>query len=255
MDLSSAGETFMKLFGSEKLNVNLGKNVKFGVSVEDDTVEMTLSGKKSLEKNKAKLKSYKTYKEGYTSNRGAHNKNTYFFTYTLKFKDEKSKEHKLTYNVRFARGTEDSNYYYYRCYVYEDQYENEVTTFYGAVNGLDDSTAKFLKLKTSRECIAIKALLIAQTHYRTAKKQCKDMEAVKKLKAAYIEPLKDEPYVSNSHSVEISLDGKMIFKYDRTTGNIKPRRAKSRAPFPTPSSTTANLWFGSSPLSWRSRPR
>ncbi|MBP3321407.1 MAG: leucine-rich repeat protein, partial [Clostridia bacterium] len=226
MDLSAAGEVFTKLFGEDGMEVKLGKNVKLGVTVEDDTVNMTLTGKKSWEKKNSKLKSYKSYEKGYEDNHNAHNDNTYFFTYTLKYTDENKKDHFLTYNVRFARGTEESNYYFYRCYVYEGEYENEVTTFYGAVNGLDGALASKLKLKTGRARVAAKAFLIVQSHYRTAKKECKNMEALKKLDCAYIEAIKGEPYVENSHSFEIDLDGSMVFKYDRATGGIKPQKSE-----------------------------
>lgn len=101
-----------------------------------------------------------------------------------------------------------------------------MTTFYGAVNGLNDALAGKLGMKTGRSRVAPKAFLIAQSHYRTAKKECKNMDAVKKLKCAYIEAIKGEPYVSNNHSFEVDLDGKMVFKYDRATGGIKPQKSE-----------------------------
>ena len=223
IDLAGENALLAKLFGSPKLDVKLGKNLSFGVAVDGSRVEMTLGGKGSKSISKSGVGSYPSYEKGYEANHEPHNKNTYFFQFKDTYKDENGVKHYLTYNVRFARGTEESNYFYYRCYVYEGKYENEVAKFYGAVNGLNDTLAKAIGAKTYRERVAPKALLIYKTCSLTINKQAKTVKDIDKVasNAAYIEAIAQAPSYSNEHSFDVELSGKLIFEYDKENG-LKP---------------------------------
>ncbi len=223
IDLANQNQILAKLFGSDKLDVSFGKNVSFGVSVDGSRVEMTLGAEHSKSMDKTSVGVYSSYKEGYEKNHGSHNKNTYFFQFTGTYTDQKGKEHLLTYNVRFARGTEESNYFFYRCYVYEGKYSNEVATFYGAVNGLNDIMSKAVGAKTYREKVAPKAFMIYKCHLATANHSAKKVKDIADLdgSAQYIEALNQNPSVTNSHSFDVKLSGKLIFEYDREAG-LKP---------------------------------
>jgi len=223
IDLAGQNELLAKLFGSSSIDVNLGKNLSFGVSVDGSRVEMTLGGTYDKSFEKGSVGAYASYEDGYEANHQAHNKNTYFFQFKDVYTDKDGVKHNLTYNVRFARGTEKSNYFYYRCYVYEGDYKNEVAKFFGAVNGLNDSLAKVVGARTYRERVASKALMIYKVHLTMANKEAKTVKDISKLdsSAIYIEAIAKSPSYTNSHSFDVELSGKLIFEYDRENG-LKP---------------------------------
>lgn len=208
VDLGLAGEAFEKLFGSDSFDISFGKNVKFTTEIDGDTIELLLKASK----NYSKTSVTGDYKKGYTDNHGNHNKNTYFFQYKGTVKDSDGVKHELVYNIRFARATETDNYYYYRCYVYEGNYNNKITEFYGAVNGLS-------KQKSTRAELAPKAYLIYQSYHLSAK-NVKDIDKIKKLgsDAHYIEGIQKAPHIENKHSFDMGLEGKLVFQYDSEKG-------------------------------------
>ena len=217
VDLQQAGTLFTKLFGSPSLNVNIGKNV--AISAETNGSEITLNfGAKTSKKSEH---TYGSYKEGYEYVAGAraHNKNTYLFTFDGVVTDSDGIKHNLVYNIRFARDHETDGYFYYRCYVYEGirgaNYNNEVQTFYGAVNSQ-------AAVAQGRSGLIHKAYMIYFIHLTSAE-HAKDMDKIKKLgtDAQYIEAIKDEPHIENKNEFTASLNGEFVFKYDPQTF-IKP---------------------------------
>ena len=217
VDLQQAGTLFTKLFGSPSLNVNIGKNV--AISAETNGSEITLNfGAKTSKKSEH---TYGSYKEGYEYVAGAraHNKNTYLFTFDGVVTDSDGIKHNLVYNIRFARDHETDGYFYYRCYVYEGirgaNYNNEVQTFYGAVNSQ-------AAVAQGRSGLIHKAYMIYFIHLTSAE-HAKDMDKIKKLgtDAQYSEAIKDEPHIENKNEFTASLNGEFVFKYDPQTF-IKP---------------------------------
>ena len=211
VDLGIAGDVFTKLFGNDGMNISLGKNVKFSTTVDGDTVTMELKGSKS------KSGSYSSYEKGYNAVSKAHNKNTYFFTYSGTVKDDKDKSHKLKYNIRFARDNETDNYYYYQCRVLEDG--KEVDRFYGGVNGLDLSSLLGTKSsKSTRSAVAPKAYLIYKMHYEKAKelKKYKNLENANYAESIISAPVQDEA----DYNFNLALSGNLVFKYDKDKGLV-----------------------------------
>lgn len=216
VDLGMAGELLTKLIGQRSLDFNIGKNVS--ISAQTNGSEITFSFDA---KTKPKKSAYSSYQKGYEHYAGAraHNKNTYFFTFSGKVKDSDGNEHNLIYNIRFARDHETDGYFYYRCYIYEGvrgvNYSNEIQTFYGAVN-CRSAVAK------GRSGLTAKAYLIYLTHLASAK-HVKDIDKVKKLgyDAQYSEGIASVPNMENKQTFNASLSGEFVFKYDKKTV-IKP---------------------------------
>lgn len=211
VDLGIAGDVFTKLFGNDGMNISLGKNVNFSTTVDGDTVTMELKGSKS------KSGSYSSYEKGYNAVSKAHNKNTYFFTYSGTVKDDKDKSHKLKYNIRFARDNETDNYYYYQCRVLEDG--KEVDRFYGGVNGLDLGSLLGTKSsKSTRSAVAPKAYLIYKMHYEKAKelKKYKNLENANYAESIISAPVQDEA----DYNFNLALSGNLVFKYDKDKGLV-----------------------------------
>lgn len=213
MDLGKGGEVFTKLFGSGKIDVNIGKNVSITAQTNGSEITLDFSAKAKKENSKT----HGSYKEGYEYCAGAraNNKNTYFFTFNGSVKDSDGKKHNLVYNIRFARDHETEGYYYYRCYVYEGErgvnYSKEIQTFYGAVN-CRAATEK------GRSGLSSKAFIIFSVHLASAK-HVKDIDKIKKLgsDAQYSEAIKKAPHAENESTFTATLDGSLVFRYDKDT--------------------------------------
>lgn len=107
VDLQKGGDIFTKLFGSGKLNVNIGKNVAITAQTNGSEITLNFSAKAS----KKKESTYGSYQKGYEHVAGsrAHNKNTYFFTFDATVKDSDKVEHHLVYEDYDSKGNPKIN--------------------------------------------------------------------------------------------------------------------------------------------------
>ena len=206
VDLSGKASILSTLIGSNKLDFSIGKNTKINIVPDGDSVTVTLGSKKE------KSKSYNSNKEGYNDNHEAHNKNTYHFKFMGVVKGKE-----YSFNVRFAKGTEELGYCYYMLSIYEGYYaKDKVVEEYGVVNG-----AKGL---LGRNAYASKASLIYASYLASAIKN----ENIKK-GSVYSEAVgnfDENKNLSTKSSFELSLSGSLKFKYDKneirlTEGEIK----------------------------------
>ena len=206
VDLSGNASILSTLIGSDKLDFSIGKNTKINIVPYGDTVTVTLGSKKE------KSKSYNSNKEGYNDNHEAHNKNTYHFKFMGVVKGKE-----YSFNVRFAKGTEDLGYCYYMLSIYEGYYaKDKVVEKYGVVNG-----AKGL---LGRNAYASKASLIYASYLTSAiaKENIKEGEVYSEAVGSFDE----NKNLSTKSSFELSLSGSLKFKYDKneirlTEGEIK----------------------------------
>ncbi len=206
VDLSGNASILSTLIGSDKLDFSIGKNTKINIVPDGDSVTVTLGSKKE------KSKSYNSNKEGYNDNHEAHNKNTYHFKFMgiVEGKD-------YSFNVRFAKGTEDLGYCYYMLSIYEGYYaKDKVVEKYGVVNGV--------KGLVGRNAYASKASLIYASYLTSAvaKENIKEGQVYSEAVGSFDE----NKNLSTKSSFELSLSGSLKFKYDKneirlTEGEIK----------------------------------
>ena len=205
IDLESESDILAKLFGSASLNFSFGDHLSATTEIEGSQVSMSV--KLAYEKSKNLTNDYK---RGYENN----DTNTYFFQYYDWITQ-------CTYNIRFARGTECDDYYYYRIYIYKglpgmNYGDSMLKAKYGAVYG--DYTAK------GRDRVTATAWLI----YAHAQKQVRDAYVSVKPEGGFEVNIGEQdnisyepitfPYKADSHQVAkhsfgASLEGKLVFEF------------------------------------------
>ncbi|MBQ3082180.1 MAG: leucine-rich repeat protein, partial [Clostridia bacterium] len=224
VDLSKGGSMFSKLFGANNFEIKLGKNVKFITDIEGDTATLKLTASKSWDKTSSK---YTLYEQGYNNNAQAHNKGSFFFTYKAKIKEKNLKTRTITYNIRFVKEPDSDGYYYYRCYIYEESYNNKIALFYGGVNESPFGDLINKGRSTTRLNLKAKSYLIYVLHSGYAKEGA-SVSGIKDLgvKAQYTEQIigSKQPLRTNKNAFAISLEGEFQLKYDREKG-ITPVKA------------------------------
>ncbi len=152
VDLHNAGSDMLKLLGVDCVEIELNKNLDFRITPDKDTVTIGIEYEK-----KGKSKEAVDPKTGYNSNKSS----KYRFKFNYLFVDTLGDVHDFTYLIHFARGTEDSNFYYYHCYVYEGNTKatgTKIDEFYGVVNAP-------LAAPNLREGAKMKARVVALYHY------------------------------------------------------------------------------------------
>ncbi len=152
VDLHNAGSDMLKLLGVNSVEIELNKNLDFRITPDKDTVTIQLEYEK-----KGKPKEAGDPKTGYNSNKSS----KYRFKFNYLFVDTLGDVHDFTYLIHFARGTEDSDFYYYHCYVYEGNTKatgTKIDEFYGVVNAP-------LAAPNLREGAKMKARVVALYHY------------------------------------------------------------------------------------------
>ena len=207
MDLSDGGDILMTLLGAKDWNFKIGKNTKISSVADGKTLTVSLNS--AFEKHKSnKTGSFtKDYKKGYNDNHGAHNKNTWFFQYEASVKDEDGVSHKYTVNIRFARNTQSENYYYYRLYIYEGDYNNAKVEKYGVVNALN-----------GRKGAQAQSLLIYY-EYISAAKEAKDIKKGSVREEPIFSHLFDEGSAT-THDFEVTIYGDIKFQYEKGRGLV-----------------------------------
>ena len=205
VDLSRSNSIITALLGSTQWSFNLGKNLSLSFDIEG--TQATISINASYNK---KAGDYGTsYEAGYKANHEAHNKNTWFFQRKLPIVDRSGILHNYTMNIRFARGSAEFGYCYYRCYIYEGAYNNQKVLFYGAVRGLNGRSA--YKVKADFIYLAYAAKAIAQG----------DITKGYQYRETIINPVeKMQPSVSNKVSFGVTLYGDIVLQYQKGKGII-----------------------------------
>ena len=178
VDLSQGGGILAQLLGSLNFNFKLNDNLSMSISVDGDKVKVSLNAEytksKTTTKTKAKTNSgYNTntvnsepddirdygidYEQGYRDNvTGNHHGDTWRFAQF--FTIDGIGSYKM--NIWFARGTEELNYYFYRCSVYDVKTQKQQRLFYGIV-----------KAKGGRAGCLQKAIVICKTYAAEAQKK------------------------------------------------------------------------------------
>ncbi len=235
MDLSAMDDTIIKLLGGRSMNFNISKNIKAYIDIEDSTITVGLKGNWKKSKNKNSSLDPQT---GYEQNKMPHNKGSYFYQRYATVTENrdigagiiKKIKHKLTYNIRYYKDPNIEDFYYYRMYIYEDKWENNIATLYGKVNGgsvLSEFGFPDNSGKIGRERVAQKAQIAYLGHYSKLLKDLKDKKTkndkeFKDLVAkgyVYTENEKADKYQSStSNTFSVALGGELVFKYDRDQG-------------------------------------
>ena len=237
VDLSRAGDVIMKLLDGKSWNFNIGKNVSFGIEIEDDeiTIDLTAKYNKKSETNNYKLPAAE---EGFNSYKKRGNKGSYNYRFVLPVFEYRTNGitiegvesytpilHNVIYDVRFYECPNAKNYFYYRCHIYEGSSTNTLYKFYGRVNGsLNDKV-------TGRARVGIKASTIALSHLMKLFEYDSDLKIYKPRKCTKndadfasflsVDPKinemytpKGESYEQSNHNFSIGLEGKVVLKYE-----------------------------------------
>ena len=201
VDLSAGGDILSTLFGSDTLNFKLGNGKPISIVVDGKTITVSLNAERTGSKNSSVGEPTSDFKSGYQNNHDPHNKDTWYFSYRETLYDEKGEPHTYKFNVRFARGTEKLNYYYYQCSVYQMNKVKPVLQFYGRVNS-----------ESGRAGLAGKSSIIVYTYLHEAQKY-DDIS----MGTAYFEEIKKEDNSSvnqTKNSFNASLYGEVVFQYE-----------------------------------------
>ncbi|MBQ4268456.1 MAG: leucine-rich repeat protein, partial [Clostridia bacterium] len=144
LDLGEYSSFLKKLLND--FEFKFSDNISLTTEIDGDELTARLSAGLMREGSGKVL--YSSYKEGYEKNIKGSTGNTYFYQMI---------SNGYTYNIRFARGMEANNYYYYRVHVQKgmpggDYNENEANVAYGGVYG---NELKKGRLKVAQAALAI----------------------------------------------------------------------------------------------------